>query len=108
ELQAVNEKNRRLERLVQEAKNNTDSKGLENFQLEFNNLRNDMNIMKQKIENEKENTKDTMIKFLTISKRLKEEIETLKSSQLDKEEIQNKLSQIDSLNSQLAVLNTKM
>lgn len=108
DLETANNDNKRLERLVEQTKQNSNTAGMEAFQLDFSNLRSDVNIMKQQLNTEKESTKDTMIKFLTISKRLKEEIESLKNSQLDKKVVEDKLKEIDNLTKQLEVLNNKV
>lgn len=107
-VKSTQDENARLRGLVEQVKNNNNSELFSNFQVEFNNLRSDLDSLKDQVSSERDNTKDTMMKFLTISKRLKDEIEGLKNSQLDKDAVDKKLQEIDNLRKELDLLNTKM
>lgn len=107
----VESENNRLRRLVEELKNanrNNSNSNFENFKLEFSNVKSEITLLKEQVSNDKSFNKETMIKFLQIFKKLKEEINTLKSQQVDKSIIEEKLAQIDDLNKQFESLNTKV
>lgn len=108
ELDAVKSENARMKDLLNKVKNDNSSAEFESFQLDFSTLKNEVAGLKEQVIAEKSFNKETMIKFLTISKKLKEEVTNLKSSQVSKEEVAAKLQEISDLSKQVEILNSKV
>ena len=108
-ISSVESENMRLKKIVSDLKNSPQSNGkFENFELDFSKIKSEVSTIKEQIDNEKSYNKETMIKFLQISKKLREEILVLKSKQVDKSIIEEKLLEIDQLNKQFEILSNKV
>lgn len=108
ELESVKTENVRMKKLIDSMKQGSNGKDFESFQLDISGLKTEVGNLKKQVLAEKSFNKETMMKFLMISKKLKEEVNNLKSSQVSKEEIESKLQEIDSLSKQIETLNTKV
>lgn len=109
EVSNMKEENKRLNRLVEEMKKANQGNGnFENFQLDFSNVKSEINTLKKQVYTDKSFNKDTMIKFLKISKKLREEINGLKTQQVDKSELDSKFSELEKLTKDIETLNSKV
>lgn len=109
EVSNMKEENKRLNRLVEEMKKANQGNGnLENFQLDFSNVKSEINTLKKQVATDKSFNKDTMIKFLKISKKLREEINGLKTQQVDKSALDLKFAELEKLTKDIETLNNKV
>lgn len=108
EIESLKSENQRMQTLLSKVKAEGNNADFENFQLDFSGLKNEVNSLKKQVAADKDFSKETMIKFLAISKKLKEEVSNLKGSQVNKDEIDSKLNEINELSKQVQLLNTKV
>jgi hypothetical protein len=108
EIESLKSENQRMQGLLNKVKSEGNNADFENFQLDFSGLKTEVGNLKKQVTADKDFSKETMIKFLTISKKLKEEVSNLKNSQVNKGEIDAKLNEINELSKQVELLNTKV
>lgn len=106
EMESLKSENQRMQRVINSFKQ--DNSGFESFQLDISGIKTEIGNLKKQVLAEKSFNKETMMKFLIISKKLKEEVNNLKSSQVSKEEVESKLEEINNLSKQIEMLNTKV
>jgi hypothetical protein len=106
EVDSLKAENQRMKRIIENTKQ--DNSGFESFQLDISGIKTEVGNLKKQVLAEKEFNKETMMKFLMITKKLKEEVNNVKSSQFNKEEVEAKLEEINNLSKQIEMLNTKV